>query len=215
MMRKRVISLALALVMLMALAACGNVKGDISTPEPEDGLSVGTATGSVYKSEFLGIGYELDSGWTFADQERILELNQLGTDVRGEELDEQASELETFIDMFAEDPLGVNNLQVAMTNIGFLSGLIHDAGDYIDEEEEPLAEAMEAMGMEDVKTERLTMVFAGAESEALRITGSYMGFNVYQTMVCVMRGNYFVCVLSTCFIEDDCEEMLAKFYALD
>lgn len=204
---KRIMSLALALIMVLAFSACGGVAGKT--------VSLGTVTDNVYKNEYLGIGYEPGSEWVFRSKTEILETNNLDTELTGEELDKALSELEDFTDMFATGPDGFNNVQVSMANIGLMNSMTSNVSDYLDANESSMIEGLEDMGAENVEVERQTLSFVGEDSDAISFSYTYMGVDIHQTIVCVKRGSYLVAVTATCFFEDDRDNMFSKFYALD
>ncbi len=149
-MKKRVLTAALALVVLLALlAGCagGDPKGaiepnspsdppktDEALPSPEasepadddDGeelFQAGTAEGGTYTNEMLGLGCTLDSAWTFASEEETAAAFGMAKElIEQAETGVELDDAQTFTDMYVYADQGARNINIQVQTLGALEG---------------------------------------------------------------------------------------------
>ena len=132
---KKILSLALVIVMLMLMASCDylpfsrNSTGNKNSGE----LSRGTITGRVYESEYLGLSFKKPITWKYATDEEIAESLNVGIDMFVKDNFKEALENSPAIyDMMAVDNITGSNVSIGFENLArsFSSNMTVDQ--YID-----------------------------------------------------------------------------------
>ncbi len=234
-MKKRILTAALALVMLLALlAGCagGDPKGTVeplpsTTPEgsepagdgdAEELFQAGSAEGGTYTNEMLGLGCTLDSAWTFASDEEIA-----ATFGMAKELIEQAEtgveldDTQTFTDLYVYADEGARNINIQVQTLGALEG---GAMKQMSEEEildnilPILTQTMESAyaGVGTVTCEKADARFLGEDHRAIAMVTTAQDTNLYQKQVYLPQGRYVAIVTCTSVGEDTTDELLELFY---
>ena len=100
---KRTLSILLAVMMLLSVAACNNTP---ASPK----LTRGTWTGDEYANEFAGIRFTIPDGFVKLSDEELSEALSLGQEFIDATEDElKLAELNTVYDAMVQDPsTGVN-----------------------------------------------------------------------------------------------------------
>lgn len=238
---KKLLALILSILMLVSFAACGSsdsdddVRGDLtddtsstnSTDSNDSDLDVednnssnseefsfGNATGKKYENEYLGIGCELDSEWTFYTDEQIAELNNITTSNLDEVTAEAIENANVIYDMYAitakQDTINVNLEKMS----GFGASVI-DVDTYIDTALPQLKDAMAQMGVTVVKCEKTSLSFAGQTVGGIAMEISANGVSAYQKMACIKKGKYIAIIGVATYNTDNTDSLLSKFYSLD
>lgn len=228
---KRTVAVLLLGILLLTLTACGNenVRGTVESntnnatatttapPEADDAseaFSLGSSQGSVYKSEFIGIGCEVDATWTLYDDAQIRELNQLTMDAMSDEYAAALENAQIVYDMYAMDTTTGNSINVNLENLGLLYGATLSEADYVDLSLTSIKDALGSMGMENITAQATTVTMAGKERSAIQVQGSMAGISLYETVVCIKCGSYMACITVATMGSDQTADLLAKFYAL-
>ena len=223
---KKILAIILASLMLLSLTACGNdenLRGETSggeqaadtNTEEEKEFTLGTTSGATYKNEFLGIGADLGEGWTFYTDEQIKDLNKLSFDMVDEDIAKQLENAPLIYDMYASANEGADTLNLNIENIGLTNSTLISTETYLDNSMPTLKTALESMGFENVTAEKSTITFAGKTENCIKIHATVSGVDFYETLVCVKKGKYLVCVTAGSLVENRTEDHLSKFYALD
>ena len=226
---KKLLALLLISTCVINLAACGSpksteVNGILETDETtstesnaadeqEVDLSIGKAEGNVYKSEFIGIGFNLPSGWTFYTDEQIRELNNFTTDMLEEDLQKAIQDANLIYDMYAQDASG-NNVAINLEKVSALGSVIHSEEDYIDASLPALKDALTSVGFSTVTTQKINVTLAGETHPAISIVASNGQVTVYEKVVCKKIGNYIACIAIATPNTDITDSVLNQFYAL-
>lgn len=208
---KKVIALILAMCMVLSAAACGTTNEDIrgeikndgesidnedGTSEEEDEivLSVGVASGSVYESEFMNIGWTLPEGWTFMTEEEMATMNQVVADMLGnEDIASQIEDGETFCDMSAYNAVG-ETINIQIEKMAATTALTVDEVAYADIALEQLPAVFEPLGY-SVKCEKQQITLAGKTCEGVYVELGYQGAYIYEKMALIKVGQY-MCVIT-------------------
>lgn len=182
-------------------------------PQPEQTPEIGKISGAVYENSFFGFGCQLSENWIFASQEELSQMNGWAADAIGDEaISELVRNSNTFYDMCANSADGLMQINVGVENLGALYGLILTEEEYVDMSIENVQQALLSMGFTDVKAEKNTLSFAGAEHFGLHLVSTTEGVQLYQQLVCVKNGDYMACVTVTSGLADATEEMMGAFY---
>ena len=230
MFMKKWIAMLLVLVMVLSLAACGKeapagkVEAAPETTETADAgkpVTLGRIEGGVYTNDYIGIGCELDSTWTFYTAEELQELpNQVGELMQDTEYAD--AHLRQITDMMAENVDAMVNMNVQYTKMTLQERLaylkMNDEAlvDMILEDRDSMAAAYAQAGIEDAILEKTTVNFLGQERCAIRTVATIQGYPYYMLQVFEYGlGQYGVTITFSSFFEDNTTSMLDLFYALD
>lgn len=236
---KRLAALALALVMLLSLCACGgdeDVRGTVESDstttantttvadeatttttaadETDDDFVVGTASGNTYTNTFIGIGYKLDAEWTLFDDEQMKQMNEQAMEMAGEEYAEMLKNAKVIYDMYAQNTTTGESMNVNLENLGLVYGSMLDEAAYVQIALPSLKDGLESMGFSSVNAEAKTVTFAGEEHAAIYVTGDMNGITIHEIAVCVKRGKYMSCITVASFEAARAEALLNGFYAV-
>lgn len=178
--------------------------------------AIGTTEGNTYENALFGFGAALADDWYVANEEEKAELNGLTVDMLSE--DEKLAELlenaTTFMDFYAVNADGSQNMNINIEDIGLLNGMTMDEEGYVDASIETVDSALASVGLEDATVEKTTIPFAGEDRWAIRIHGILEDMDVYETVVIVKHNHFVASVTMTSFLEDLSAEMAEAFYPL-
>lgn len=241
---KKTLSLLLALLLTITLAACGG-KGNTenadnqgkSNTENEDNqdksntenkdnqgkndhkedtqLRPGTVEGSTYTSQFLGIRFVAEGDWVIADDEQMAELSGIVRDsFTDEKIQEQLEKGGTVMDLYAVNQADGSNLNIQLQKLSVLNGGLMSVDAFADASMKELPSTLASAGITVEKVEKTKVSFAGEEHVALVLEGVVQGIPLYETMVLIKSGSYVGFVTATTFHENRTSELLAMCTAL-
>ena len=219
-MKKRYLCAALAALLLcLPLSGCAAINAASEMGEVEE-FQTGKIDGNTYSNDFFGIGCELDDNWTVLSEEEIAERSGLTFDMLEEGgMDDSARtamENGNFVfDFFAQKLDNTAAINITVGNMGILYGTAMTEEGYIDASTDQMITSVEALGYENITTEKTTVTLAGTDHAALNLTSEYLGISIYQTLVVLRKGVYIGCVAFSCGGEDVTKDLAALFYALD
>ena len=227
-MKKRIIALLLSLMMVCSLCACGSSDEDVSgtvTPvdkpadtqevSEEKDFSIGETNGNVYENEFLGIGCALDGDWQFYTQEQIMEMNDyVIEEADSEDISKALKNNAVIYDMMATDQSNGNTIQVNFENLGPVNSVLYGEEKYCEAGLDNITKSYGDMGYENVSAEIITVTFAGEEHQAIVISSTLQGIQIYQKEVVIKCGNYMALVCFSSANEASVDEMMSLFYKL-
>ena len=177
-------------------------------------LSLGTVNGYVYENNFLGYGCNLE-GWTFADEDYIAEINQLGQDTLTSDLQSLIENADVIVDMYAESKYGLQNINVQFQKLNAIYGYSPSEEDLIDLAVETFPLMLESAGYNNITVEKTRIMLDSDAHFAVAITGELDGVPIYQKEVCILCGDYAAYVTATSFLNDSLDQVLKKFYKLE
>lgn len=227
---KRISVLLMVLMLAVTAQGCGSeedVRGTITNeaeeavmPEEEISeedaseaeFSMGNTDGTNYESSFIGLGYQLNEGWSFYTDEQIMELNNATADMAGEEYQELMSEATLIYDMFAADAEGLNNININLEKVNPVQLLALDLSQNFEAAVPTMETAYENMGYSNFVYEVSTAEIDGKEVDTLHITVSINDVNVYQTLFAVKCNGYLANVAVTTYFEDNTAQVLDRIY---
>ena len=90
--------------------------------------------------------------------------------------------------------------------------LVLDEQKYAEISAEPLVEALEQTGLENVSTSVDEVEFLGEKHPCVRVKALIQDMDFFETLVIVKTGRTVCVVTVACFLEDTTEEVLANFY---
>ena len=239
-MRKKVLTIVLALGALLAYSACnsindirGTVKADApaneitgegmsadaeteAAIEANEPFSLGHTANNTYENPFLGIGCKFDDAWTFSSDDEIKSniLTASGSlqDDATDVIDNAMSNGNFIVDMMV-----VNEATESNVSVGIAKSDKTTEEEYIDLMVDTISSTMEsAYGLTNVKVEKTTVNLAGKPHFATKMTATMgNGFEVSQIQVAYQKGSYMTCITASAFGDETADDLLAAFYALD
>ena len=239
-MRKKVLTIVLALGALLAYSACssindvrGTVKADApanevtagemsveaeteATAEVTEPFSLGHNANNTYENSFLGIGCKFDEAWTFSSDEDIksnlLTASENLQDGATDVIDNAMSNGNFIVDMMV-----VNESTESNVSVGIIKSGKTTEEEYIDLMVDTISSTMEsAYGLTNIKVEKTTINLAGKPHFATKMTATMgNGVEVSQIQVAYQKGSYMTCITASAFGDETADELLTAFYALD
>ena len=228
------IALILALAMAVSLAACSK-KVEEEAPEvtPEDQVVVeeevkeevkevaptlGTLTvPNIYKNEYLGITAKFpnagDNKWECKTTDEIISANGFTKKADGK-YEAQMKNADSVQDFYGKS----NKNQVASVVLDNVKVPATDdpmtEKEYISATIAALPTSLAAQGIFDADIDTATVNFAGAQREAIVVSGTRNGIKMYQKQVIYKQDDYMVVVTVTTTTNDDTTGLLNLFTAI-
>ena len=193
------------------------------TEEPEEtsaagnssGVSLGSVQDNVYENEFIGLGCKFSSDWTFYTDEQIKELNSLTADATGVDLEKFYENATLIYDAMATTTNG-DSFNVVMEKMSAAASAFYDEKAYAEASESQVKTSMENIGYTVDLIETTTVTVAGEEYAAVELECSYGGvLKLYEKMVLKKIDNYMVMVTVGTVNENNCDDIIADFYAVE
>ncbi len=174
-------------------------------------FSMGNIAGNVYVNDFIGIRFKLDSGWTFYDDDKIKELNQLAMDLAGDEVEEILKNASVVYDMYATDGDQLNNVIVNLEKASALQLVTLDIAENYKALIPLLKESFKNMGYENINCEIIKVTVDGKTLDALHTSAEINGVKMYQTLTQTKCTGYLACMSVTTYFEDTTSDLLNNF----
>lgn len=224
---KKLLALMLAVLMIFALAACGentathrrrkNKATDSTTlpPAADKELSLGKVIGTTYENEFIGIGCTLDNGWTFKTEKEIKEANSIVMDAAGEELAEALKNATIIYDMSATGPNGMDSINVNLQK-GSKSALnkLDIATNYVNCFPS-VKQMLQNMGFTNISYTIDTVTIDGEIFDTMNIEASINGILLYETLFSIKCDGYLANITVGTYYSNNTAEILESFYLTD
>ena len=222
---KKIIAVLLAVLMIVSLSACGktptedDVRGEQtkneSTPQnSEVEFSLGTVEGPVYENRFIGLGCRLKEGWTFYSDEQIRELNNVATELAGEEFEDLMKNADLIHDMYATSSDQMSNINVNLEKAQMLQLAAIDLASNFENAFAILEQSFSNMGYTNISHEVGTITIDNKEFTSLSVTGEINGVKMYQKQIAVKCYGYLANIAVTTFNEDTTDDIYADFYVV-
>lgn len=183
--------------------------------EEEEAFEFGEVDANVYENKFIGIGCSLSDEWGFYSDEEIKELNNMATDMAGDEFAEAVADAQMIYDMYAVHSDGMSSINVNLENIGIAKIALVDVAESLESSKSILEDAFSNMGYEDISIESTTVTIDGEEFAALNVSASYSGMNMYELVFSGKAGKYMWTTTIGTFGEDTTQELFDTFYLVD
>lgn len=210
---KKLIAFLLLLTMTFTFCAC---QGDNPAQQPiaEKEFSLGVTSGDTYESEFIGIGCELEDGWTFYSEEQIKQLNSAATDMAGEEYQKLVEQATVVYDMYACDASQLNNININLEKAEPSEIESLNFKENFELLAPTITQTFENMGYTNAEYEVTTVNVDGKTLDALRTTAEIQGIKMYQAVFSVKCNGYIASAAVTTYYEDTINDILDRFYWL-
>ena len=200
---KKIIAMILVLTMALSLAACGG------SDKP---YTSGLTLGNVYNHSYFGFKCVLPEGWSFYTDEQIAQLQGYTQDMMGQDYADIIEKSGSAMEMFAaEDSTG--GLYTLNVVVEKLPSAALSEEKYVESCLDKTKAALESAGFQIDVCKAATVQFAGKTHAAIEIQGSYMGVDLYETLVVVKEGKYLACVTAGSYMENYTSDILGFFAA--
>lgn len=240
-MKKRI--LALLLVLMLLLTACGGSKEEVSgtirpietepvaMDQPEETeataeekpLSMGRLEGGNYINSYAGFGCSLDSSWTYYSAEELQDMpEEVLALFEGSELAESVDVATQFTDMKAENVDALLTMNVLYQKVPMeqrLALATIDEAEYMEltlRDKDMMIEAYAQAGFDVQTMETVSINFLGEERTALKTTSIVQDVPYYTLQLFYHNlGQFTITMTLASFVEDNTESMLDLFYAVE
>ncbi len=204
-MKKKIMTLMLAVSMVLALTACGGDKINFEK---------GTTEGDVYTNASIGIKATVPDGLSFADEATVSEFEESAmsslestTNVSEEKLEEMASAM-IYDAVIISD--GGSSIQIAAENMKITMGKKVSAETYLKSLESSSTAAYESMGCTVTFSGVDKVELGGKEFSHIDMTISISGMELGQTCYALAAGDYMYYMVVTDM--GDATEQIAAFF---
>ncbi len=213
---KKLLALLLALMMVFSFAACGEKETADNKTDAGDksSFTFGTVENNVYENEFIGIGCELPSAWTFYSEEDIMELNNITMSYMDEDFQEAIENATLLYDMYAQSSNGLNNINVVLQKIPQIQLDTLDLEDTFELGFNQAKTALENMGYTNVSFKGEKRKVCGKEMPIGVITSQIGGMPLTQLQFAIKCDGYLASVTISDYTSDG-SDLLGLFYSLD
>ena len=238
-MKNRKLALALVLLLVVSmLTGCGGDKpagrkpiiteaptteAPATEPIPDNALALGVVEGNTYTNTYAGIGCDLDSTWTIYTADQLQQLPDAVQEMfEGTELEAAMANVTQFTDMMAENVEQLTTVNVLFQKLDMSQRIAYAR---LNEQEvleatllqkDTMIQAYTQAGILVDTMEIVTVNFLGQEHYALKTVAEMNGVPYYclQTFD-FWLGEYSVTITFASFLEDNTEELLDLFYAVE
>lgn len=192
-------------------------------PLPDNALALGRVEGNTYTNTYAGIGCDLDSTWTIYTADQLQQMPDITQEIfEGTELEEAMANVTQFTDMLAENVEQMTTVNVLFQKLDMNQRMAYAM---MDEEEvleatllqkDVMIQAYAQAGINVDTMEIVTVTFLGQEHYAMKTVAEMNGVPYYclQTFD-FWLGEYSVTITFASFLEDNTEELLDMFYAVE
>lgn len=212
---KNMLIILLTASMLFLLVGCGNkeesttnnITNEEATEEKKVEFSMGEWNDNVYTNEFLGLKFKLPEGWTYASDEEIADMMNLGTEFLNDDqkVAAEVSKLTSAYYMVANDPNTGNNVSI----ISEKPVMEVYTENYINQLKAQLS-AVESINYEIGETSKEKI--ADREYDTLTASASMSGVKITQKYYIYKMDKYFIGIITTSTTgETALNEMIKSF----
>ena len=200
---KKLLSLALALLMVLTMTGCGS-SGGSDTPKKEVEFQLGTVEKGVYKNPFLGIGFKLDESGMHEEPQTT---GNYRTEVKPEDLDAKVTNgiMELMAKNYEGNNLKVNDFNWLMSiEVGKDVDDVYDPTVFMSYKETQRVESA-SQTYENIEHKPITKTIAGTELtgfELLFTMKNYIQGGEYHLFLKKGQYCYYVSLLSVYYGED-------------
>ena len=186
-----------------------------ATDVTEPVFSLGDVTGLNYENEFIGIGCNLPADWMFFTDEQIRELNNITTDLAGEEYKEVVANASLVYDMYAMSTTNqINNINVNLEKGNPVTIAMTDLEDVIENSLPLLKQGIENMGGSVVSSEIGSVTVDGTEFTCMTNIMEVNGITMYQLSFLKKCNGYIASISIGATDENTLNDIIDCFYVI-
>ena len=234
---KKIISLLLAALMILGLCGCGtgldldandligsseseetgfqSEEASTSSEEQEPEDITGKIENNLYKNEFLGITFNLPSGWTFYTEDQIADINKQATNKMDGDTASLVQSSSITYDMYAQNPTDGSNVNLNLEKFSLAQMLTMDVKKVIEGQFDMLKSTYENMGFKNVNVYYDEIMVDGKKLDGARLvaenTTATTTYKFYAVIFCFKKGSYLVNVSLGSVLNDKSNEILNCF----
>lgn len=228
---KKLLSLALAVIMLFSIAACSvvlpkddtDLRGEItsegsdkqdntSSDEQETAAAVGSTSGSKWENKAIGLGFNLPENWKFSTQDELEALG--GADYDNENIEKALENAQIFFDMQATaQDLSGNSINVVFEKLA-INALTIDEDGYIDSALPQIKTQFESMGASNVVSKKTTVNIGDKTYKAISNEYEAQGNKIYQYQIIVKLSKHMAVITVTSAVTDSSADIIKNLYNL-
>lgn len=215
---KKLLALLLAVMMLISVTACGStasedeIRGEQQTSD--EAYSAGAVDGLKYESSFIGIGCTLPDDWSFYTDEQIRELNNITTEVAGEEYEKLMQDAQIIYDMYAISSNQVDTINVNLEKVNSVALLALDMTEYYEQSVESIKTAYNNMGATSFDYTIGEVAIDGEKFVSLNVVAEINGTKLYQTAFAKKCSGYVANITVTSIDEATVKSIIDSFYVV-
>lgn len=176
---------------------------------------LGTNDGKVYENKFIGIGYTLNDGYTLYTDEQIKELNNITSDMAGDEYRELMSNATIIYDMFAADSSGLNSINLNLEKLDDQQMALLNIKQNFEAAVDIMEDTYNNLGCTNFKYDISTVEIDGREVDALYIEAEINGTSLYQTLFGVKCDGYLANIAVSTYFTNTTSDIINNIYWLD
>lgn len=204
---RKILSAALAVLLLLTLTACGE-----SVTYDQSAYTPGTTVGYTYTCPRTGIAVTLDENWLIYGPENFESVIGMEQDLSDRQMVEDILNAgQPIYELYAAH----GDRSIVRVSVEDLRALYGDitAQDYAEIQANHLPNMAEAFSLEDPKVELGTTELAGSTYPSLHFTAQMVHVPHYEHHIYIQRDNYLYTVTVACVETDRCSELLGLFSA--
>lgn len=176
---------------------------------------LGTNDGKVYENKFIGIGYKLNDGYTLYTDEQIKELNNITSDMAGDEYRELMSNATIIYDMFAADSSGLNSINLNLEKLDDQQMALLNIKQNFEAAVDIMEDTYNNLGCTNFKYDISTVEIDDREVDALYIEAEINGTSLYQTLFGVKCDGYLANIAVSTYFTNTTSDIINNIYWLD
>lgn len=164
----------------------------------------GQVDGQSYVNEYIGIAADFSSDWVVATPEEAAEL--MGMTGMGDSFEN----LGISCDLYTLNSDGRSTINIMLQESNFAIRNMSEE-EFMESNQESVKTSLGASGFKNIKSETVSITFAGQERNALKISGTLGDSTVFETMVVIRTDDYIYIITATTTNTDRTEEFLSIF----
>lgn len=193
---------------------------EVSDPESSEsgaegsdgGFTLGKVENGVYTSEFSGLSFTAPDNMSFASEEEILSMMNLGSELLDDsrvDLYMEIAKQTTVYDMVASDPLTGDNVMVMYENLSSYgnSAASYDVDTYVEALEAQM-DMLASSGLTYEKKSSGTVNLSGIDFVKVEFEANYenYGYTTTQAYYVAKQDDYIIAVITTLGMMSDAED---------
>ena len=174
-------------------------------------FKAGKVNGDTYTNEFFGVKFVAPSGFTFNDASKMAEMNAaIGSSLTDESITKALENGAAYFDMACANENGTN-VNVTIEHGGSTGASALTPEQYLNVAKESLADQLKSSGAEVKDVEVTTFKnAAGKDLASMKVTLEVQGVTLYEQLICLKAGDYFMNITATSQNQDDLEGLLKQ-----
>lgn len=169
----------------------------------------GTLQADTYTNEFFGVKFTLPEGFAFYDEAQMADMNKSVGSLVSEDIAKALESGVAFFDMAAATEDGTN-VNVVIEYAGTPAAQALDSATYLEYAKENLASQLSSSGVtvKEAEIGKYKNVQTGDEFDSMKLQIEMQGIPMYEELVCLKSGDYFMSITATSQDEADLEKIL-------